>query len=103
MNSVTPIVITGDGPGGIHRGSLPRKGGGSNGSETAPAESDTIDIRTVKIELAEPRCDKYFRILAKVMADGQEVAQELVKTGLAVSYDGGKKRNWWAVANVSPQ
>ena len=36
-----------------------------------------------------------FRLLAKVMADGHEVAQELVKAGLAVPYNGqGKKKDW---------
>lgn len=51
-------------------------------------------VQAQKFELQEPRRDKYFRILAKVMADGEEVAQELVKAGLAVSYDGGKKQKW---------
>jgi endonuclease YncB( thermonuclease family) len=51
-------------------------------------------VQASKIELAEPKRDKYFRILARVMADGQEVAQELVKAGLAVPYDGGTKKRW---------
>ena len=51
-------------------------------------------VQAAKIELLEPRRDKYFRILARVMADGQEVAEELVKAGLAVRHDGGKKKRW---------
>jgi endonuclease YncB( thermonuclease family) len=52
-------------------------------------------VQAAKIELAEPRRDKYFRILSRVMVDGQEVAQELVKAGLAVPYNGqGKKKDW---------
>jgi len=48
-----------------------------------------------RIKLLEPRRDKYFRILAKVMADGKEVAQELVSAGFAVPYNGqGKKKDW---------
>jgi hypothetical protein len=32
------------------------------------------------------------------MADGQEVAKEVVKVGLAVPYDGSKKKDWCAAA-----
>ncbi|MBI4001265.1 MAG: thermonuclease family protein [Nitrospira defluvii] len=60
----------------------------------AQALTQKLMVQAQKIELLEPKRDKYFRILAKVMADGQEVAQELVKAGLAVKYDGGKKKRW---------
>ena len=60
----------------------------------AQALTQKLMVQAVKIELLEPRRDKYFRILAKVLADGQEVAQELVKAGLARPYDGGKKERW---------
>ena len=63
-------------------------------AKQAQSLTQKLMVQASKIELAEPRRDKYFRILAKVMADGQEVAQELIKAGLAVPYDGGKKKGW---------
>jgi endonuclease YncB( thermonuclease family) len=63
-------------------------------AKQAQALTQQLMVQASKIELAEPRRDKYFRILAKVMADGQDVAQELVKAGLAVKYDGGTKKRW---------
>ena len=60
----------------------------------AQAFTQKLMVQAQKIELQEPKRDKYFRVLARVMADGQEVAQELVKAGLARSYDGGKKERW---------
>lgn len=42
----------------------------------AQALTQKLMIQAQKIELQEPPRDKYFRILARVMADGQEVAQE---------------------------
>ena len=47
-----------------------------------------------KIELVDMRRDKYFRILAKVVIDGNDLGQELVKAGLAKPYDGGTKSQW---------
>ena len=75
---------------------------GESPGEKAQTLTQQLMVQASKIELAEPRRDKYFRILAKVMADGNEVAQELVKAGLAVPYDGGKKRDWCAVAAGEP-
>ena len=60
----------------------------------AQALTQKLMVQAVKIELLEPRRDKYFRILARVMADGQEVAHELIKAGFARAYDGGKKQRW---------
>jgi endonuclease YncB( thermonuclease family) len=60
----------------------------------AQALTQKLMVQATRIELLEPQRDKYFRILARVMADGQEVAHELVKAGLAVKYDGGKKKRW---------
>lgn len=60
----------------------------------AQALTQKLMVQAVKIELLEPRRDKYYRILARVLADGQEVAQELVKAALARPYDGGKKERW---------
>lgn len=38
--------------------------------------------------------DKYFRLLANVEIDGQDLSADLLKTGLARPYDGGKKGSW---------
>jgi micrococcal nuclease len=48
-----------------------------------------------QIELVDMRRDKYFRILAGIRADGQDLAQMLIKAGLAVPYDGGTKTAKW--------
>ena len=47
-----------------------------------------------KIELLELRRDKYFRILARVMIDGEDLGAELLKAGLSKPYDGGTKETW---------
>ncbi|MCS6297193.1 MAG: thermonuclease family protein [Nitrospira sp.] len=38
--------------------------------------------------------DKYFRVLALIVADGIDLADELVKAGLAYAYSGGTKSSW---------
>ena len=54
-------------------------------------------LRSAKtIELKNVERDKYFRVLADVVADGRSLADILVKNRLAVFYDGGTKAriNW---------
>lgn len=63
-------------------------------AKQAQAFTQNLMVQAQKIELQEPKRDKYFRILARVMADDQEVAMELVNAGLARLYDGGKKERW---------
>jgi endonuclease YncB( thermonuclease family) len=46
------------------------------------------------IELKNIKRGKYFRILANVYVDGISVADELMKNGFAVKYDGGTKIDW---------
>ncbi len=46
------------------------------------------------IELCNLQRDKYFRLLADVYLDGINLADELIKAGLAQPYDGKKKPNW---------
>jgi endonuclease YncB( thermonuclease family) len=67
----------------------------------AQALTQKLMSEAARIDLLEPKRDKYFRILARVMVEDQarpgepiEVAQELVKAGLARPYDGGKKQRW---------
>jgi endonuclease YncB( thermonuclease family) len=38
--------------------------------------------------------DKYFRVLSLIVADGLDLADEMVKAGLAYAYDGGTKDLW---------
>jgi len=53
-------------------------------------------LRSAKtIELRNMQRGKYFRIVADVYADGQSVGEGLVREGLAVVYDGGKKVKDW--------
>ncbi len=40
---------------------------------------------------------KYFRIVARVQADGKDIGQSLIDRGMAVEYDGGKKTKEWCV------
>ena len=46
------------------------------------------------VSLSNTKRDKYFRLLADVLVDGENVAAALVNEGLAVTYSGGKKRDW---------
>lgn len=46
------------------------------------------------IELRNIQRDKYFRLDADLIIDGIDIAQELLKQGLAKPYDGGKKSPW---------
>lgn len=52
-----------------------------------------------RIDLVNVSREKYFRILADVKIDGKSLSEHLLKSGLAYSYDGGKKRppDWCAV------
>ena len=44
-----------------------------------------------KIEIEMVARDKYFRVLALIVADGLDLADEMVKAGLANAYGGGMK------------
>jgi endonuclease YncB( thermonuclease family) len=48
--------------------------------------------QTIEIELIAR--DKYFRVLSVIVADGIDLADEMVKAGLAYSYTGGTKVRW---------
>lgn len=53
---------------------------------------------TVTLVLDDPPAKargKYFRILARVLADGQDVSELLIRRNLAVPYEGGKKIKDW--------
>ena len=46
------------------------------------------------IVLKNPKRGKYFRLITEVYIDDKNLAEELLKAGLAVKYDGGKRKNW---------
>ena len=48
-----------------------------------------------KIILIEPERDKYFRLLASVEVDGQDLAIALMERGYAIRYDGKTKKAPW--------
>ncbi len=53
-------------------------------------------LRTAQsITLKNVERGKYFRIVATVDADGQDVSDLLIQEGLAVPYDGGTKGKDW--------
>ena len=47
------------------------------------------------IELRNMKRGKYFRIVADVYVDGRSLGEELIRSGLAVPYDGGTKSKEW--------
>lgn len=60
------------------------------------AKQFTVEaLRSAKIvELRNIERGKYFRILADVYADGNSLAEGLIKSGHARAYDGGKRLGW---------
>ena len=46
------------------------------------------------ITLSNPQRGKYFRIVATVLADGQDVALLLISAKLGRPYSGGKREGW---------
>jgi micrococcal nuclease len=52
-------------------------------------------LRNAKVvKLRNMGRDKYFRILADVFVDKDNLAKELIRVGLGHEYDGGTKRPW---------
>ena len=51
--------------------------------------------RAQRIDLFDAERGKYFRIVARVLADGKDIGQTLIDRGLAVGYDGGEKTKEW--------
>jgi len=53
-------------------------------------------LRSAKVvELRNLQRGKYFRVVADVYADGINIGDQLIKEGLAVPYDGGRKTKDW--------
>lgn len=51
--------------------------------------------KAMRITLMDVGRDKYFRIVARVVADGVDVGEMLIGAGVAVPYDGGTKAMGW--------
>jgi len=47
-----------------------------------------------EIVLHDIQRGKYFRILARVSIDGQDLGRQLIQAGLARAYDGGTRQGW---------
>jgi endonuclease YncB( thermonuclease family) len=62
---------------------------------------ENILKRSKKIDLVNVGRDKYFRILADVRVDGQDLKEVLLRNGLAYEYHGEtkKKVDWCGVAD----
>jgi micrococcal nuclease len=60
-------------------------------ADSARLRAKEILTAAKRIDLLNVAKDKYFRILADVFVDGFSLADILLKEGLAVSYDGGRK------------
>lgn len=73
------------------RGKCPSEKGLAN---RAKDRVEGIIMKGDIISLGNVKRDKYFRLLADVLVDGENVAATLVGEGLAVTYSGGKKRDW---------
>ncbi|MEW8522543.1 MAG: thermonuclease family protein [Candidatus Thiodiazotropha endolucinida] len=60
------------------------------------ARAITVDLlgKAQHIELRSLKRGKYFRLLADVWVDGQRLADQLILSGLARPYDGGKRKGW---------
>lgn len=53
------------------------------------------------VELKNAKMGKYFRVVGDVVYDGRSLSEGLIKNGLGVAYDGGKKGNvdWCKMLN----
>jgi micrococcal nuclease len=65
-----------------------------NAQQAQQMVADTL--KNVKqITLKNMRRGKYFRIAADVIIDGENLADLLIKKGMAVRYNGGRKTHKW--------
>ena len=60
----------------------------------AKEELEKLLLNSKNITLYNLGRDKYFRLLASVKVGNIDVAEYLIKKGLAKSYDGGVKTSW---------
>lgn len=60
----------------------------------AKEELEKLLLNSKNITLYNLGRDKYFRLLASVKVGNIDIAEYLIKKGLAKSYDGGVKTYW---------
>lgn len=69
-------------------------------SKAAEAQRYVAELlrKAKRVDLVDVRREKYFRILAEVMIDGESLSEKLLERGYAYPYDGGTKAkvNWCA-------
>lgn len=70
-------------------------------AQVARRELHHLLAHAERITLKEVGRDKYFRIVARVEADGEDVGERLLKRGLAIPYDGGHKSVPWCQASMA--
>lgn len=65
-------------------------------ARTARRLVENLLKNAIRVDLSDVDRDKYFRVLADVKIDGQDLKAVLIKNRLAYDYGGGKKRdlNW---------
>ena len=55
------------------------------------------------VTIVDPRYGRWAgRVVARVEADGRDVALDLIEAGLAVPYDGTGERNWCRILGAQP-
>lgn len=59
----------------------------------AQEEVQKLMERARRVDLENPKRDKYFRVVADVYADGKSIAEHMLRKRLAVEYDGGTKHS----------
>ena len=57
-----------------------------------------IDQKMVQVDIKG--YDKYGRILADILQDGENMNEDMVKKGHARAYDGGKKQAWFSKSDL---
>ena len=53
-----------------------------------------------RIDLLDAERGNYFRIVARVVAEGRDIGQTLIDRGMAVKYDGEKKKKEWCTISL---
>jgi len=53
-----------------------------------------------RIDLIDVKRGKYFRIIATVKADGEDVVPLMIEKGMGRPYPGGKRRGWCGALNT---
>jgi len=48
-----------------------------------------------RIDLLDASRGKYFRVVARIVADGQDLTEILLDSNLGIPYDGGRKSRPW--------